>query len=124
MALVLCTGVNPGLLQTRRMILESAGHSVVTAKDERAMVAACREHNFDVAVIGQSTPVEWRKRVVSLIREMCPAAKILELYQMSTGRVLDGADSWLMVPTDVPENLSERVTALAENTENEVKSRK
>jgi hypothetical protein len=35
MARVLCTGVNPVLMKTRQLILESAGHTVVPASDER-----------------------------------------------------------------------------------------
>ena len=35
MARVLCTGVDPVLMKTRQLILESAGHTVVAASDER-----------------------------------------------------------------------------------------
>jgi hypothetical protein len=44
MALVLSTGVDQALLKTRRLILESSGHKVVTAMDETALLAACKEH--------------------------------------------------------------------------------
>ena len=54
MALVLSTGVDKALLKTRRLILESAGHKVATVMDETALLAACKEHSFDVAVIGQT----------------------------------------------------------------------
>lgn len=54
MALVLCTGVDEALLQTRRLILESAGHLVVSVTDEQALITACNAHSFDVAVIGQT----------------------------------------------------------------------
>ena len=54
MALVLCTGVDPVLMRTRQLILENAGHTVVPASDERETKTVCNQHEFDVAVIGQS----------------------------------------------------------------------
>ena len=54
MALVLCTGVNPVLMKTRQLILENAGHIVLSATDEREIKAVSRKQKFDVAIIGQS----------------------------------------------------------------------
>lgn len=113
MALVLCTGVDPLLITTRKLILENAGHNVVTATDESSVRAACKLQAFDVAVIGQAGSVKAKQQIMTLIRRHCPSAKVLELYRFSTGRVLEDADSWLEVPADVPQELAERVTALA-----------
>ena len=41
-----------------------------------------------------------------LISGTCPGVKILELYPPYTGKILDYADSWLVVPANVPEELS------------------
>ena len=54
MALVVCTGLDEALLNTRRRILEVAGHKVITVTDERFLVEALKVHSFDVAVIGQA----------------------------------------------------------------------
>jgi hypothetical protein len=42
-ALVLCTGVDKTLLQTRRLILKKAGHKVVTAMDENVLISVCQK---------------------------------------------------------------------------------
>jgi hypothetical protein len=113
MALVLCTGANKALLQTRRYILESAGHTVISVTDETTLLAVCQKHSFDVAVIGQSTGPKMKRRIAWLVREHCNSAKILELYEPHLGRVLDDADSWLATPVDVPKELVDRVNELA-----------
>ena len=113
-ALVLCTGKDPSLLRTRKLILERAGHTVITAPDQRAVAAACKEHKFDVAVLGQSISSESKRVISGLIRQLCSSAKILELYQANSGPAIQDADSWLEVPTDVPQDLAARVSELAQ----------
>jgi hypothetical protein len=113
MALVLCTGIDAALIKTRKLILQQAGHRVITAMDESSITAACQKHTFDVAVIGQTVSTEIKRQIMSLVRKHCPSAKILELYRFSTGRILDSADSWLEVPADVPSELADHVAALA-----------
>lgn len=113
MALVLCTGVDKTLLQTRKYILERAGHRVVTAADELALLTACKEHSFDVAVIGQAAGTSVKRRILEFVRKHCPDVKILELYQPYVGRVLENADSYLETPLDVPTELADRVSDLA-----------
>jgi CheY-like chemotaxis protein len=114
MARVLCTGADPVLLETRRLILERAGHTVITAANQVEVVAACERNGIDVAVIGHSIPPHIEIRIASLIRSHCPAAKILELYPLHRDRLLTDADSWMEVPADMPEDLAKRVTWLAD----------
>jgi len=113
MALVLCTGVDTSVVRTRQLILERAGHVVVPAMDEASLIAACQQHRFEVAVVGQTVSAKTKHRIAKLIRERCPAAKVLELYTLSTGKVIEDADSWLEVMADVPQELATRVEALA-----------
>jgi CheY-like chemotaxis protein len=113
MALVACTGADKALLQTRRFILEAAGHTVVTITDEKSLLAACKTHTFDVAVIGQSTGPRMKHRIAALVREYCPKAKVLELYVPHLGRELTDADAWLATPTEVPREFADRVNELA-----------
>ena len=113
MALVLCTGVDKALLQSRRLILEHAGHTVVSVLDEQTLIAVCQKNSFDVAVIGQTVSPDMKLRTASLVRQHCPDTKILELYPLFMGKVLPDADSWLGVPVDVPKELADRVNELA-----------
>jgi CheY-like chemotaxis protein len=113
MALVLCTGVDKALLQSRQLILERAGHTVVSVTDEQTLTAVCQKHSFDVAVIGQAVSSNMKHRIASLVRQHCPDAKILELHPLYSEKVLAYADSWLSVPVDVPNDLADRVNELA-----------
>ena len=114
MAAVLCTGVDKGLLKSRQLILEYAGHIVIPALGENELIAACTTHRFDVAVIGQIVSKFEKQRILQLIRKHCPNAKALELFVPSTGKMLPEADDWLEVPARIPFDLAERVSALAE----------
>jgi hypothetical protein len=111
-ALVLCTGIDPALLQTRKLILERAGHTVISVMDERELTAACEKHSFEVAVIGQTVSSRMKRTIASIIRNRCPSARLLELYQRHHGRIIEDADSWMDVPADVPRDLAERVNEL------------
>ena len=103
MALVLCTGNDKALLDSRRLVLEHAGHTVVSAMDEQTLINACQKHSFDVAVIGQAVSANTKHRIASLVKQHCPDAKILELSAVC-GKLLEDADSWLGVPVDGPKD--------------------
>ena len=111
MARVLCTGVDPVLMRTRQLILESVGHTVVPASDEREIKAVCSSQKFDVAVIGQSISRKVKIRVLDLVREHCPEARILELTREYASQALADADAWLQMPFE-PEELVNAVNSL------------
>ncbi|HEY6352503.1 MAG TPA: hypothetical protein VI636_24150 [Candidatus Angelobacter sp.] len=113
MAIVLCTGIDEGLLKTRKWILEQAGHIVITARDQVSVIAACKQRAIDVAVIGQTVSSNSKKLIASLVRQHSPSAKILELHQAHQERAVEDADSWLEVPAGVPQDLADRVGELA-----------
>jgi CheY-like chemotaxis protein len=113
MAMVLCIGWDQSLLDTRALILKSAGHEVRQARTQKEVVSLCEAHQFDVAVIGQPISSRMKQLAASIIRELCTHVKILELYQPHQGKALSDADAWLEVPADVPGDLAERVTELA-----------
>ena len=113
MALVLCTGADPEVMKERERLLERAGHTVVMATNQKELAAACRQHHFDVAIIGQTLKPLMKQYVVDLIREHCPSVKILELYPIEDTRVIEDADSWIAVPESVPPDLPDRVAELA-----------
>jgi hypothetical protein len=97
------------------MILEQAGHKVTSATSADEIKRACQQKSFDVAVIGQGVSRLYKPQTFKVIRECCSSAKVLELYTSATGRELADADDWLQVPTDVPPELANRVTELAEH---------
>jgi CheY-like chemotaxis protein len=111
MALVLCTGVDRVLLRTRALILEQAGHHVVSAGNEAEVIAACKQHRFDVAVLGQGMGGTQKQQILRVVRESCPDARVLELFQRT--KSLPQADAWLEVPADVPADLAQKVAKLA-----------
>ena len=86
---------------------------VVTALDEASLITACEQNKFEVAVVGQTVSAKIKRRIAHLVREGCPNAKLLELYNLSTGKVLDDADAWLEVLADVPQELAAQVETLA-----------
>lgn len=113
MALVLCIGADPTLMKTRRLILELAGHRVVSVTDEQDVPGACKDNHFDVAIIGQSVRPEKKRLMAKLIRQFCSSAKILELFPPHQGETLEDADSWLPVPPSAPNDFTTQVTKLA-----------
>ncbi|MGZ4821684.1 MAG: hypothetical protein ACXVZM_08775, partial [Terriglobales bacterium] len=97
----------------RKLILERAGHRVITVSSGDQAREACRKNSFDVVIVGQTGSDSLKQQIRAAVRQNCPSAKVLELYTFATGRAVADADDWLEVPTDVPPQLAERVTELA-----------
>src|SRR6185312_13831038 len=112
MARVLCTGWDKGLLETRALILRSAGHEVHQARTHAEVLSACEQAHFDVAVIGQTVTNRMKRVICSFVKEHCPDVKILELYQPHLGKAVEDADAWLEVPAEIPTDLAQRVGEL------------
>jgi hypothetical protein len=113
-ALVLCTGIDSASLDTRKLVLERAGHKVLSATGEQELEHACVAHRIDAVVIGHSLSPKAKQRVLALIRENCPSSKILELYPQDGQKNLDEADAWLPIPADNPQDFAELVTSLTQ----------
>lgn len=114
MALVLCTGVDQVLLRTRALILEHAGHHVVSVGSEPEVIAACKQHRFDVAVLGQGMTARQKQQIFEIVRKACGGVRVLELFQRT--KSVAQADAWLEVPADVPEALADIVSTLAKKS--------
>jgi uncharacterized OsmC-like protein len=114
-ALVVCTGAHETLIATRKLLLERAGHQVIGVLGEPELIAACSQHTFDVAVVGQSVSDNEKRRILDLVRKHCPTAKVLELFSPNRGKSLDDADDWMEVPAEIPAHLAERVSTLAKS---------
>lgn len=113
MALVLCTGNDKALINTRKLLLESAGHKVITALTAKAAQDACERYAIDVVVIGQATRDQHKTTLFGLVRMLRPKAKVLELHDPFQKPGLPAADGWLAVPAVVPSDLAEHVASLA-----------
>src|SRR5215467_8805054 len=111
MALVLCAGAHAVLTETRQLILEAAGHTVVPAHDEKQIKEACAQNDFQVVVIGQSSKARLKREWREIVRRLCPGAKVLEVFTPNTGPVIKDADDRLESPA-MPQELAERVSAL------------
>jgi len=123
MALVLCTGIDFALTETRKLILEKAGHTVVTAMDDEEMVAACSANAFDIAVIGQIEASNIKRHFFEMLRYNCCSAQILELFTADAGPALPEADLWLEVPANSPTDLANKVFELANKKQKKVPDR-
>lgn len=122
MALVLCTGVHTTLVHTRKLMLEKADHSVVTALDHASLIAACKQHNFEVAVICQSCSPELKREWVGVLRKHRPSVKVLEIYSHDSGKALKEADTWLEAPAS-PTRLVGALTKLTREKKPSTKRR-
>lgn len=109
MALILSAGLDPALMQTRRLILQRAAHTVIEAHDEREFVAACHSHSLHIILLSQTLPSVLKLRLSAIARMLRPGAKVLELYAPHLGRAIRDADDWLEVPLDSPGELAARI---------------
>lgn len=112
MANVLCVGIHSGLVETRQLLLENWGHTVVTATSDAEIAAACRSMRIDVAVIGQVESAKAKIEWAETVRRYCPSVRIVEIFLTNLGMALTDADAWLSSPAE-PAQLAERVSALA-----------
>lgn len=112
MATILCTGDEPLLLETRKLILQKKGHTVVSAQDQSSVLAICQQHTIDVAVIGECKQPEKKKQMAVLIRRHCPSVKILELHGIYQSKILKDPNSTLAMPPEMPDLLTRYVDEL------------
>lgn len=111
MGTILCTGADPVLLRTRKLVLEQAGHKVVIAVHATEIQDVCSRQNFHVAVLGATVP-QVLKQTFKIVKKNCPSARILEICFPAGAKVLSDADGWLEM-LDTPTALVELVNALA-----------
>ena len=114
MANILCIGIGNAAMQTRKMILERAGHTVTQARELREVMAACRVDSFSVAILGPALPRNEKLRVRDLLYIECRDAKVLELH-IGVAPEISSADAHLQVTASEPEGLVECVESLIMN---------
>lgn len=111
MALILCAGLDPALMQTRLMILERAGNTAIGVRSESEFIAACESYNFEVIVLSQTLSAEFKLRLSAFARLLRPEAKVLELYSAHLGPAIS-ADESAPVPLESPGELPSRIESL------------
>lgn len=68
LTLVLSVGLDPELLITRNLVLQSAGYTVVAAFSPREAVDRLREGDFDLVLLCQSIPTKDKDHLVLWLR--------------------------------------------------------
>lgn len=110
---ILCIGMDDASMQTRRLVLERAGHQVIQARDLRQVKTACENISFGIAILGQSLNSSEKKRIADVVLASCKTAKILELHT-GIAPELPEADAHLQVGAMEPKGLVEAVNTLLE----------
>jgi len=113
MATILYAGWDHSVMDTRTLVLQSAGHEVHHTRNENEAASACLQRQFDVLVICQTVTNRKKRSIATLIEKNCPNVKILEVYDHHRGKAIDEADSWFEVPPEKPAELAEQVARLA-----------
>ena len=84
------------ILEMRRLIFESLGYQVLTARSEKAALALLRQHSIDVVVMDHQLPGTNGVETASRIRRIHPRVPIISSSGCSRlpeglRRVIDGA---------------------------------
>jgi hypothetical protein len=111
MAKVLCIGMDAAAMQTRKLILEKAGHNVTQASDLRQVTSACERILFDIAILGHSLNPNEKKRITGVVQTYSRSTRILELHT-GTAAELPDADTHLQFSASEPKNLMQAVNTL------------
>lgn len=64
---------NAGVLMARQLLLERAGHQVMSAMSFPAAVVCCRNARFDLLILGNSIPGFDRQELIRISRCKSPA---------------------------------------------------
>jgi CheY-like chemotaxis protein len=83
LALILAVGQDPTLLDTRNLILRSAGYMVEPARSIGQAISHFRAGDFDLVVVCHSVPAQDRDRLASLIRTSGSATPIVCISAMT-----------------------------------------
>lgn len=73
----LTVGLDPLLLETRNRILESAGHTIVSALSVEQGLDQFVSGDFDIVILCHSIPVRERERLTYAIRRLSPNTPVV-----------------------------------------------
>lgn len=80
---ILCISTTEAILQTRKLLLQRNGYEVISARNFKEVEDACRQRNFDLALVGHDMEPKIKKAVGLKIRQYLPQAPILEMCHYS-----------------------------------------
>ena len=73
----LAVGLDPLLLETRNRVLESAGHTIVSALSVEQGLERFVSGDFDIVILCHSIPVRERERLTYAIRRRSPNTPVV-----------------------------------------------
>jgi CheY-like chemotaxis protein len=111
---ILAIGVDSALLETQRPLWESAGYSVTSAESIREVIVQFRDGDFDLILLGDSIPIEDRKRLTFLIR--ISGSRIPVVCMTRSSRSHDGfADATIRDRGDILQAIEKLLRAQSKN---------
>ena len=97
---ILSVSYDRPLLRTRQMMLESDDYEVISCANMDESLRYCREHNFDLFILGHSIPRADKELLVATFHCSCPAP-IISLRTHPGDDVVTGADYYLQPDPEV-----------------------
>jgi DNA-binding response OmpR family regulator len=97
---ILSVSYDVSLLATRRMLLELAGYTVISALGFTDALECCAGSGFDLFILGHSIPTKDKQELIRAFRKNCPAP-IVSLERVDELRV----ESDFHASPDNPEKL-------------------
>ncbi len=97
---ILSVSYDVSLLATRRMLLELAGYTVISALGFTDALECCAGPGFDLFILGHSIPTKDKQELIRAFRNNCPAP-IVSLERVDELRV----ESDFHASPDNPEEL-------------------
>ena len=79
MALILQIAYYPGLLQARQIMLEQAGHKVISALGNDQGMALATTHSFSLVLVGFSAPESVRRTMIRWLKQHLPQTQVVAL---------------------------------------------
>jgi CheY-like chemotaxis protein len=85
-ALILSVCLDSSLLETRKLVLESAGYLAVSVTSVEEAVSRFLAADFDLVLLGHSIPTRDRERMTHLIRASRPTTPVVFIANSSAQR--------------------------------------
>lgn len=102
---ILCIAEDPAVRQTKQLLLEQIGFSVVAVGTLREVEYVTHRSRFDLVIVGRSFNEALKRSIADTVRRNIPDTPILELCTVSP--VISGAEHVLCSPT--PEEMADEV---------------
>ena len=111
---ILIVGADVLLMNSRKLLLESAGYHVEIASGDHAAMQQLTEDRFDMVVLGPSIPPRGFEQLEDRVRQTYPHAFIVKVQHYAHHR---GHSPDAFVDCGMPVELLNAITMLFEGTE-------